>query len=190
MNPPLPEQGERPYQYRFSPRNIGSDVVRGALLPGFVNLIDRVSGNNIRSGIDRLFGGSNDRMYNDEAAYMRNMLNQDARAMQPGLMERLRQSFGRDRSPTEAETFGLGEDQAPANPAWVDEWLRNGSGPLPSSRPPIPQGNRVGAGRGTTIASGDAAQGMFDSMRSSANSAQARNQARNAMINMFRGSEK
>lgn len=186
--PPLPAQGERPYQYRFSPRNLGADILR-SLLPAPVNIADRFSGSNLRYGADRLFGGVRDRMYNEEAAYMRNMLNQDSRAMQPGLIERLRQAFERGPRPNQAETLGIGEDTPPANAAWVDEWIRNGSGPLPSRAPPLPQGNRVGAGRGTTIAQGPAAQAMFGGMRDAANASMTRNQARNAMRNMFEGEE-
>jgi hypothetical protein len=100
----------------------------------------------------------------------------------------------RNRPPTPggAETFGLGPDQAPAevldNFAWVDGGIRNGSS-VPSRTPPTPQGNRVGAGRGTTIAQGPAAQAMFEGMRAAANESMMRSQVRNAMSHMFGGKE-
>lgn len=75
----------------------------------------------------------------------------------------------------------------PGQPAWM------GAGPsmptpgvdylLPGNQ------NRVGPGRGTTIAEGRAAQEMFDAWRIAATQAQLQQQARQAMERMFRNAE-
>lgn len=182
MQPILPEQGSRPYQYRLSPRNIGSDIVR-SLLPAPVNIADRLFGNNIRGGVDRMFGGTRDRYLADESAYMRDMMRNDPGNQPNSLAQRIRNMFGGSET---------SEDAPPPNAPWADEWVRNGSPPLPGAgggaRPGLQ--SRVGAGRGTTIAQGPAAQAMFEGMRNSANANITRAQARAAMQQMFGNDEK
>lgn len=87
--------------------------------------------------------------------------------------------------------------EGPGSPGWdpsipgTERAPQNGQGPLMShQRPPEPPRRAPGAGNGQTIASGRAAQDMVGGMRAGMNEANSRAQARNAMEQMFRGSER
>jgi len=196
-SPPVPQEGQRPYRTPFSGRRFASDLAQSAFIPPVLRLGDRFAGNPIRNLSDRLFGAGNDRATQDYNNYMRQMMNQDSRAYGGNsISDWFRRTFGggdQQQQPEGAQTFPYQDSWQATNAPPTPRFNEQGRNAISDSyfSGPLNQGprNRIGAGRGTTIAEGAAAQGMFGGMRDSANAANMQQQARNAMANMFRGSE-
>ena len=161
--------GRSPYSRlntALNPRLIASDVIMG-LAPGPTGMIDRFTGNRIRSGVDRLTGATNARNQQAYDAYMRDLMRNDPgnrgivgnlRESWRGLVDQFKGRFGNQQAPAPYSPSVRGYDPStggmPRLPFedLIPEQIGSGQspyygqgqgmmrGPAPIPRAPAPQG--------------------------------------------------
>jgi hypothetical protein len=213
MQLPIPAnmegQGNRnPYSRlntAFNPRLAVSDFLMG-MLPGPTGLVDRLTGNRIRSQVDRAVGGEEARLQREYDSYMREMRRNDdpsrGRGRTTATEESGESTSGGFLSRFFNRTQRGSDTPAPAAPTgpsglsfqeYMRGQMRDRQGGIHDSvaRYAPTLGGGVGSGGGSRTSSvggyisGPAAQEMFAGMREGSMDQQSRGLARQAMDRNF-----